>query len=244
MPPKTKKQRPQKAPKSEKPKAPPEPDPIPGPPVITPTFGFIKQQAKPGSWRRGYGYFRENQIQDIDLDEKGVVAKIKGKFKESYTTRIKFFGDQVRPDCDCPLDENWCKHAVAVALEAVERHMWEAYYNLPVADDLVDFPTDFEGRYRFFIKNDKNPKPRHISVRMEERASDKIVHNLEGVLKKAVEYVQSSEDGFNKTEMRELAVMKHVLQYAKKPDHGWYQVPVSDADQLMQLLSQVEELYD
>lgn len=217
--------------------------PIQSPPLINFNFGYIKQQAKPGSWRRGYGYFRENQMQNIQLDRKGVVAKVKGKFKESYTTRLLFSPEKVEPKCDCPLEEVWCKHAVAVALEAVKRHLWEQYYDVPAEDDLVEHPTDFEGVYRFYLKPDKNPKPRHASVKIEDRRAGKIVHNVETVLRKAVEHVQSSEEGFNKTEMRELAVLKHVLANAKgKPDHGWYQIPVAAADQLMQLLSQVEEV--
>ncbi len=217
--------------------------PIQSPPLIYFNFGYIKQHAKPGSWRRGYGYYRENQIQNISLDQKGAVSKVKGKFKESYTTRLLFLPDRVEPKCDCPLEEEWCKHAVAVALESIKRHLWEQYYGLEIEDDNVPFPMDSEGQFRFYLKPDKNPKPRHVSVKMEDRKAGKIIHNVEAVLRKALEMAQQQDDFFNKTELRELAVLKHVMATAKgKPDHGWYQIPVAEADTLMQLLSQVEDV--
>ncbi|MEB3286725.1 MAG: SNF2-related protein [Vampirovibrionales bacterium] len=121
-------------------------------PTITFNFGYIKQEAKPGSWRRGYAYYREKQVNDISFTKDGVVSKVKGKFKEAYTTQLIFKPDAVKPKCDCPLEEKWCKHAVAVALECVEQNLWEEFFDLSMDDTVL--PLDAEqclGTYRFVL---------------------------------------------------------------------------------------------
>ncbi|HEY9746258.1 MAG TPA: SNF2-related protein [Oculatellaceae cyanobacterium] len=214
--------------------------------IIPFNFGYIKQQAQPGSWRRGYTYFKENQIQHITLDHQGVKGKVKGNYKEAYNIQILFLQDHVEPHCDCPLEETWCKHTVAVALEAVKRHYWEKFYRLPIEDETVPAldDSDFEGHYRFFIKPDKSNKPRQVGVKIEDRSTGKIQHNLETVLKKALERAaEEGEDSFNPAENREIALLQFILKHAKgRPDHGWFYIPVAEADQLLQLMSQVEEV--
>src|SRR5262249_31135037 len=71
-----------------------------------------------------------------------------------------------------------------------------------------------------------------------------IQHNMEALLKHTLERVnQEGEDSFNPAERREIALIQFILKYAKgRPDHGWFHVPVTEADQLLQLLSQVEEV--
>ena len=214
--------------------------------IIDFNFGYIKQQAKPGSWRRGYSYFKENQLQHITMDAIGVRGKVKGKYKEAYNIQLKFKKDHVDAVCDCPLEEPWCKHAVAVALEAVKRHYWEKYYRLPIEDETVNVldSQDFEGHYRFVVKPDKHAKPKQVGVKVEDRSTGKVVHNLEAVLRKALERGNmEGEDSFNKAEKRELSVIQFTLKHAKgKPDHGWFNIPVAEADNLLQLMSQVEEV--
>ena len=214
--------------------------------MITFNFGYIKQQAQPGSWRRGYAYFRENQVQHIALDHQGVRGKVKGNYKETYTIRILFFQDSVEAHCDCPLEEPWCKHSVAVALEAVRRSYWERFHRLPVEEETVAALDEngFDGHYRFFIKPDKSSKPRQVGVKIEARKTGKVQHNLETLLKKALERsAEEGEDSFNPAEKREINLIRFVLKHAKgRPDHGWFQAPIADADALLQLLSQVEEV--
>lgn len=214
--------------------------------IIDFNFGYIKQQAQPGSWRRGYNYFRENQIQHITLDHQGVKSKVKGNYKDAYTIQIMFMKDHVLPHCDCPLEEVWCKHAVAVALEAVKRHYWEKYYRLPIADEVVSGleSSEFEGKHRFYIKPDKGNNPKNFNVKIEDRQTGKIHHNLEVVLRRALDQANSQgEESFNKAERREIAVMQFILKNAKgKPEHGWFHIPVAEADNLLQMLGQMEDV--
>ena len=46
---------------------------------------FIKDRAKPGSWRRGYEYHLQKQVLESEFSENKVLAKVKGKFQESYS---------------------------------------------------------------------------------------------------------------------------------------------------------------
>ncbi len=215
--------------------------------IINFSFGFIKQQAQPGSWRRGYNYYRENQIQQSGIDEQGAWGTVKGKYKEAYNIKILFLQDHVEPYCDCPLEEVWCKHAVAIALEAVNQHYWEQYYGLAVEGQVYPLhPGSCEGHYRFVLKPDKSHKTRQLSVRVEERATGKIQHNLEAILSRVIQQVNASgEESFNKAERREIAVFQFILKQIKgKPDHGWFHIPITEADLLLQVLSHVEEITD
>lgn len=209
-------------------------------------FGYIKQQAQPGSWRRGYTYFKENQIQHITLDHQGAKAKVKGNYKDAYNIQVLFKKDHVEAQCDCPLEEPWCKHSVAVALEAVKRQYWQKFYRLLNEDEMVAAldPSEFEGNYRFYLKPDKGNKPKVVSVKVEERAEGKIQHNLEAILRRALDQVNShGEESFNQAQRREINLMQFLLKRAKgKPDHGWFALPVAEADGLMQLLAQMEEV--
>ncbi len=212
-------------------------------------FGYIKQQAKPGSWRRGYGYFREKQLQKLELTETGVEAKVKGKFKEAYNIRLDFLPDQVHARCDCPLEEEWCKHAVAVALESVEQHLWQRYFNLPIEDETVELETsDFLGHYKFFLR--APGKSKKVGVRIVERGkgkqgkSGKSVTQIEPVLRAAFELQNKEGEGaFNNIEKRELNIMQLLLKNGQtRSNDGWYNLPTSESEELIKLLSQVEEV--
>ena len=119
-------------------------------------FGYIKSKAKAGAWRRGYGYLKEKQVKDISFAPDGVISHVKGNYKEAYTIHLKFEPENISPTCDCPLSEEWCKHAVAVGLECVEQKLWEEFFDLPFEDEIaLAAKTDFLGRFRFQVKKAK-----------------------------------------------------------------------------------------
>jgi len=84
-------------------------------------FNTVRHIVQPGAWRRGYGYFKTpGQIIDLKLNGKGVLGKVKGNFKAHYNTQLVFNPDgTVVTECDCPLKDTWCKHAVTVALTSI-----------------------------------------------------------------------------------------------------------------------------
>ena len=93
-------------------------------------FKFIKDNAQPGSWRRGYDYFKKNQILEMKLSRNVITGKVKGNFQDSYTIKLTIDKNfNVKAKCDCPLEEEWCKHSICVGLEALESGLFEEYYN-------------------------------------------------------------------------------------------------------------------
>ena len=47
---------------------------------------YIKDNATAGSWRRGWEYFQQNQVEEITFDGEKVNGKIKGNYKSFYET--------------------------------------------------------------------------------------------------------------------------------------------------------------
>ena len=88
---------------------------------------YLKDNSKPGSWRRGYEYFKKGQVEEITLKDSTVTGKIKGNYKSYYETSIKFNKTSAKPSCSCPLEEPWCKHAVALGLTALKDHLWDEF---------------------------------------------------------------------------------------------------------------------
>ncbi|MEB3205972.1 MAG: SNF2-related protein [Vampirovibrionales bacterium] len=210
-------------------------------------FAAVKAMAPAGAWRRGYNYFKEDRrIQSMDLTKEGVEAKIKGNFKKAYVTRLKF-NDPTRseypfvPSCTCPLEEPWCKHAVAVALTAAENHMWEAYWHLPLEDDIAndDMLDDFQGRYQFWI--DENRKPKFFAIRAMDRKNGKAVYQSETVLKKALQ----QPGGLNEVQRREMSIFQLLVKLEQLNSggaQGWFVLPKTKLGDFIPLLAQVEEV--
>ena len=88
---------------------------------------FLKDNAKPGSWRRGYEVYQKNLVQDVKLTRNVLSAIVKGSYKDHYDVTLKFQKGQIIPSCTCPLKEEWCKHVVALGLTAIDNHIYDEY---------------------------------------------------------------------------------------------------------------------
>ena len=88
---------------------------------------FLKDNAKPGSWRRGYEVYQKNLVQDVKLTRNVLSAIVKGSYKDHYDVTLKFQKGQIIPSCTCPLKEEWCKHAIAVGLKVIEDKVYDEY---------------------------------------------------------------------------------------------------------------------
>src|SRR6185295_17096950 len=102
------------------------------------------------------------QVLSLNVSDSGAEGTVKGNFKDHYTIQLIFEEDLVSAVCDCPVEDEWCKHAVAVGLTAVDQHLWEKYLKLPYEEtehcgDLAD-TADFEGAFRFMIDWDDDKK--------------------------------------------------------------------------------------
>ena len=82
-------------------------------------YKFIKENASPGSWRRGYEYHTKDMVFDNYPEKNFYMAKVKGNFQDHYNTDLIFKKNKVEARCSCPLKDEWCKHSVAVAIKAI-----------------------------------------------------------------------------------------------------------------------------
>ncbi len=223
------------------------PKPLPPGPFVF-NFGMIKYLSKPGSWRRGYGYFLVGQVQEVRLTEFGVEGSVKGNFKDAYHIRLHFHpgASGVTPECDCPLSEEWCKHSVALALVSVDRQLWEAYWGMPILDefcpkDVRATASSFQGDYRVVF--DGFRKPKRISVQLVNRENADVARELEPLLRLALDKQASGRVKLNETQRQELALMSFLLENVLEitPD-GWFHLAIQKATPLFQLLVGMEEV--
>lgn len=217
-------------------------------PEILFNFGYIKRHARAGSWRRGYGYFRTRHVTDIRFTETGVQAKVKGKFKESYTINLAFSPQAVAAHCDCPLEEEWCKHAVSVGLECIEQNLWEEFWDIPIEDvtcpaEVVETADDYMGSYRIFLSEKK--KKNRISLKFLDRQTGRLVKEIEPLLMRIIEMQGQHALELSEATRREVNVLKFIYQHEQiQAKDGWYHMTPDTAEELFALLAQVEEVCD
>ena len=217
-------------------------------PAYTLNFGYIKRQVRAGSWRRGYAYYKEGKIRSLDPTEQGVQAQVKGKYKESYQTTLAFGWDMVTPTCTCPLEDPWCKHAVAVALTAAEQGFWHAYFSLP-RDDYPLEPNvmltldHYLGSYRVFLSELK--KGGKISLKFLDRQSGRLIKQIEPLLMQIIELQAQGHAQFSHETLAEINLLKFLYQHNHLfSKDGWYHLPIQQAEQIMDMLSKLEEVCD
>ena len=211
---------------------------------------YIKENAKPGSWRRGYEYFQKGQVASSELKDSVVKAQVKGNFKSHYDVTLKFNKTGIKPTCSCPLDEPWCKHVVAVGLNALKEHLWDEYLYekhdiQPVFED-EDFPMkeNPEGGYIFHF----NPKRRQnfFSILVMDRNTKRVMRDLEGPLKAILE-AQKNDPEFTLNEAQKLEIMMFRLllkQSRLDKKSGWYDIQINKFDEFFRMLSKLEDVID
>ena len=118
-------------------------------------FKYLKDNSTPGSWRRGYEYHQKEQVASFEVGKTGVKAKVKGNYKSHYDVELKFKKGSVEPTCSCPLKEKWCKHAIAVALKAIDNKVYDEFAErrFKIPQNLSDYQTEMnpnpQGGYVF-----------------------------------------------------------------------------------------------
>ena len=154
-------------------------------------YKFLKKNATPGSWRRGYEYYQKDMILEAYPEKNFFKGKVKGNYQDFYVTDLIFKKNKVEARCNCPLKEEWCKHAVAIGLKAIETRAYDnwMYEKYGVEPDLSDVDTTLKespkGSYIFHF----NPKRRQnfFSILVRDRATNKIVRSLENILRALID---------------------------------------------------------
>ena len=211
-------------------------------------FSLIKRIANEGNWRRGYEYHLQRQVRVVELTPTGVVAKVKGRFKDFYNTQLHFSVDNVIPSCDCPIEDPWCKHAVAVALSTVEQQLWEAFWGLPEDEDVPQRSEHLTGRFQFqLFWPEGNHPAKGLEIRAIDRDNDVLVSSPERMLKQAITQWHAVAGGqeMPRALKLELGIFQFLLQKGGKPSHrgqGWWFIPLAMVNDAFNLLKHLEDL--
>ena len=150
-------------------------------------YKYIKDRASAGSWRRGYEYHLKDMVFDTYPEKNFYMGKVKGNFQDHYNTDLIFKKNKVEARCNCPLKEEWCKHAVAVGLKAIDEHAYEDWLETKFGMEF-DFPDENttltespKGNYIFHF----NPKRKanFFSILVMSRETGKVVRQIENILR-------------------------------------------------------------
>ena len=213
-------------------------------------YKYIKEISSAGSWRRGYEYYKKDMILDAAPIKNFYKGRVKGNFQSHYSTDLIFKKGGVEARCNCPLKEEWCKHAVAVALKAADEHAYEDWmetkfnteFDFP--DENVELVNPPEGSYIFHFNNKR--RQNFFSILIKDRHTGKIIRSLESILRALIES-QKAPGGFelNDAQKAELAVFQLILKIARQDKKaGWYDIPITKFMPMFPLLAGVEEVLD
>jgi hypothetical protein len=213
-------------------------------------FKYIKDRATAGSWRRGYECYLNDLVLESYPEKNFYKAKVKGNFKDAYKTDLIFKKTGVEARCDCPLKEEWCKHAVAVAFKAIDEHAYEDFletkYKIESSfeDENTALTEPATGNYIFHF----NPKrkPNFFSILVMSRETGKVVRAIEPILKALIE-AQRQDKNFELTTVQkvEVAIFQQLLKTSRQDKKaGWYDIPITKFGDMFTLLSRAEEVLD
>ena len=213
-------------------------------------YKFIKEQAGPGNWRRGYEYHIKDMAFDTYPEKNFYMGKVKGNFQEFYNTDLIFKKNKVEARCNCPLKDEWCKHAVAVALKAIDEHAYEDWLETKFGMEF-DFPDENtaltevpQGSYIFHFNSKR--RVNFFSILVRSRETGKIVRQIEPILRGLIE-AQKQDKSFelNNSQKVELAIFQQLLTISRQDKKaGWYDIPITKFAPMFTLLSKADEVLD
>lgn len=213
-------------------------------------YKFIKENAGAGSWRRGYEYHLKDMVFDTYPEKNFYMGKVKGNFQDHYNTDLIFKKNKVEARCNCPLKEEWCKHAVAVALKAIDEHAYEDWLETKFGMEF-DFPDENtalteppQGNFIFHFNSKR--KANFFSILVRSRETGKVVRQIEPILRALIE-AQKQDKTFelNNSQKVEVAVFQQLLTVSRQDKKaGWYDIPITKFGPLFTLLSKADEVLD
>lgn len=213
-------------------------------------YKYIKDRASAGSWRRGYEYHLKDMVFDTYPEKNFYMGKVKGNFQDHYNTDLIFKKNKVEARCNCPLKEEWCKHAVAVGLKAIDEHAYEDWLETKFGMEF-EFPDENttlteqpKGNYIFHF----NPKRKanFFSILVMSRETGKVVRQIENILRALIE-AQKQDPNFelNNSQKIEVAIFQQLLTISRQDKKaGWYDIPITKFGPMFSLLSRADEVLD
>lgn len=210
-------------------------------------FKFIKDNAQAGSWRRGYDYHKKQQVLETTLSRNVITGKVKGNFQDFYTVKLTIDKNfNVKAKCDCPLEEEWCKHAVSVGLQALETGVFEEYYNKKNKIKPPKNPPipEIKGGYLFIFNPQKSQKCAGLQI--IDRNTGESIKKLEPILRAAMELQKRNPDFlFSNEQKAEFLIMQEMLKTARFDGNTrFFDYPIKELGTLINLLANAEEVID
>ena len=189
-------------------------------------------------------------IAEAKADKNFYHAKVKGNYKDFYSTDLIFKKGSVEARCNCPLKDEWCKHSIAVAIRAIKENAYENYLfnKFDIQPDFSDENTELtkqpEGDYIFHFNNKR--KPNFFSILIVARENRKVVRSIETILKKLIEEQRENPNfSLNTSQLVEIEIFKQLLSISRQDKKaGWYDIPITKFEDLFQLLSKADEVLD
>lgn len=213
-------------------------------------YKYLKDNAKPGSLRRGTDVYKKNLVAEPELKRNVLKTSVKGNFKSFYDVELTFKKNEVVPKCSCPLKEPWCKHAVALGLKAIDERLYDEYakrrFKVKIDNSDEDTGTVEHPKGSYIFHFNAKRKQNFFSVLVMDRQTGKVIRSVENVLKAVLE-AQKTIPGFelNSEQKIEFGVMQQLLKTAKLDKRaGWYDVPIGKFDPVFKYLSKAEEVID
>ena len=213
-------------------------------------YKYIKERAGAGSWRRGYEYHTKDMVFDTYPEKNFYMGKVKGNFQDHYNTDLIFKKNKVEARCNCPLKEEWCKHAVAVALKAIDEHAYEDWLETKYGIE-TDFPDENtalteepDGSYLFHFNAKR--KANYFSILVRSRETGKVVRQIEPILMALIE-AQKQDPKFklNNSQKVEVAIFQQLLKISRQDKKaGWYDIPITKFGHMFTLLGMADEVLD
>ncbi len=213
-------------------------------------FKLVKEKAGAGAWRRGYELYTKDMVLETYPEKNFYMGKVKGNFQASYNTDLIFKKNKVEARCNCPLKDEWCKHAVAVAIKAINDHAYEDWLETKFGIE-TDYPDENttlteepDGSYIFHFNSKR--KVNFFSILVRSRENGKIVRQIENILRALIE-AQKQDPSFelNNSQKVEIAIFQQLLTIARQDKKaGWYDIPITKFAPMFALLGKADEVLD
>jgi ERCC4-related helicase len=219
-------------------------------PTLKPHYGTLKALCTPGTWRRGFTLYRQGQVKELSLTPLGVAAKVKGNYKDFYTTQIAFQPEGLQPTCNCPLETPWCKHAIGVALASLDQGLWESYWGIEALRHTPELSYQFDtaSNFQFMLDPFRQPN-KTFGIKVYDRISQSVLRKPEVVLKHALN--ERGPDGkpiqFTVAQRAEFALLQFLVKQGftnNNERQGFFQLPIELAQGCLNLLANAPEVVD
>ena len=210
-------------------------------------FKYIKDNSQPGSWRRGYDCYKKGLLLETKLSRNTITGKVKGNFQDAYNIKLTIDKNfNVKAKCDCPLEEEWCKHSICVGLDAIESGLFEEYYNKKnkIKQPKVLPEREYMGNYMLIFNPQKSKKCSGLQI--VDRATGHSIKKPEPILRTALEYQRKNPDfEFNAAQKAEIMILQEMLKCGRFDGNTrFWDYPIKQLDDLVELLADAEEVID